>query len=170
MMKRLAAVLLVVAVAVLLTGRRSAAVDGDGRDGRNALPGLEQAAGEFWGRWEGSKPSDAIRRAAITQDDQRSWDDLGRLADDFQGRSAGGRCLGHSEIARKSMGDNLQYLSYLALYDPTPIRVHLLYYRSKDTWNLIGLRIDGDPQRWLAEAAQFVSPTPPTAVQGTGNQ
>ncbi|HEY2589111.1 MAG TPA: hypothetical protein VGI81_25435 [Tepidisphaeraceae bacterium] len=169
MMKRVAAVLLVVAVAVLLTGRRSAAVDGDGRDGRIALPGLDQAAGEFWGRWEGSKPSDAIRRAAITQDDQRSWEDLGRLADDFQSRSGGGRCLGHSEIARKSMGDNLQYLSFLALYDPTPLRIHLLYYRSKDTWNLIGLRIDGDPQRWLAEAAQAVSPTPPTAVQNAGN-
>jgi len=167
MMKRLAVVLLVVAMAVLLTGRRSAAVDGDGR---TALPGLEQAAGEFWGRWEGSKPSDAIRRAAITQDDQRSWEDLGRLADDFQGRSVGGRCVGHSEIAHRAMGDNLQYLSFLALSEPTPLRVHLLYYRSKDTWNLIGLRIDGDPQRWLAEAAQFVSPAPPTAGQAAGNQ
>lgn len=158
MIKRVAAVLVVVAVAVLLTGNRSAAVD---NEGRASLPGLDQAAGEFWGRWEGSKPSDAIRRAAITQDDQRAWEDLGRSADDFQGRSAAGRCLGHSEFARRSMGDNLQYLSYLALYEPTPLRVHLLYYRAKDTWNLIGLRIDAEPQRWLAEAAQSVSPTPP---------
>ena len=162
MVKRVAAILVVVAVAVLLTGNRSAAVDGDGRV---ALPGLEQASNEFWARWEGAKPSDAIRRAAITQDDQRAWDDLGRMADDFQSRSTGGRCIGHSEFARRSMGDNMQYLSFLALYEPTPLRVHLLYYRAKDTWNLIGLRIDGDPQRWLAEAAQFVSPTPPT-VQG----
>jgi hypothetical protein len=162
MMKRIATIAMVIAMAVLLTGKRTAAVDGDGRaDGRAALPGLEQAATEFWSHWEGAKPSDAIRRAAVTPDDQRLWDELGRRADDFQSRSTGGRSAGHSEIIRKSMGDNMQYVVFLALYDPTPLRVHLLFYRPKDTWTIIALRIDGDPSRWLDEAAQSVSPAPP---------
>jgi hypothetical protein len=161
MMKRITTVLLVIAMAVLLTGKRSAAVDGEGRA---ALPGLDQAAAEFWSHWEGAKPSDAIRRAAVTPDDQRLWDDLGRRADDFQSRSTGGRANGHSEIVRKSMGENMQYIVFLALYDPTPLRVHLLFYRAKDTWTVIALRIDGDPSRWLDEAAQSVSPAPPAQV------
>lgn len=160
MMKRVVAIVALVTIAVLLTGRRSAAVDGEAR---NALPGLEQASGEFWTNWQAARPSDAIRKAATTPDDQRDWDELGRLADNFQSRSVNGRCIGHSEVARRSMGDNMQYVSYLALYEPTPLRVHLLFYRAKDTWNVIGLKIDGDPQRWLAEAAQFVSPAPPTS-------
>lgn len=159
MIKRFAPVLLVIVMAVLLVGRRSEAVDGDGRA---ALPGLEQAATEFWSHWEGGKPSDALRRSPVMQDDQRMWDELGRRADDFQSHSTGGRPAGHSLITQRSLGDNLQYVVYLALYDPTPLRVHLLLYRARDTWTIIALRIDGDPSRWLDEAAQAVSPAPPT--------
>ena len=160
MMKRFVPVLLVTLMAVLLTDRQSAAVDGDAR----ALPGLQQTIDQFWANWEGGKPSDALRRAPVMQDDQRMWDELGRRADDFQSRSNGGRPNGHSEVARKSLGDNMQYVVYLSLYDPTPLRVHLLLYRAKDTWSIIALRIDGDPSRWLDEAAQSVSPEPPNAT------
>jgi hypothetical protein len=162
MIKRFAPVVLVTVMAMFLTVRKSAAVDGDGRA---ALPGLQQTIDQFWANWEGGKPSDALKRAPVMQDDQRMWDELGRRADDFQSHSNGGRPSGHSEVVRKSLGDNMQYVVYPSLYDPTPLRVHLLLYRAKDTWSIIALRIDGDPSRWLDEAAQSVSPEPPSAAQ-----
>jgi hypothetical protein len=129
-------------------------------DQRQFPQALEQTIGEFWNRWEGIKPSEALRRSAPTPDDQRAWEDLGRHADDYQSRT-GGRCLGHSELARKSLGDNMQYIVFFALYEPTPLRVHLLLYKAKDNWTIIALKIDGEPYRWLEEAAQSQLPTPP---------
>jgi hypothetical protein len=158
-MKRWIVATIVTALALTL-GNGSSRTRAADPEGRAALPGLEQAINEFWTRWEGAKPSEAIRRAGPTADYSRIWDELGQHSDDFQGRS-GGKCLGHSEIARKSLGDNMQYVTFFALYDPTPLRVQLLFYRASNTWTIVSLRIDADPARWLEEAAQAVSPTPP---------
>jgi hypothetical protein len=142
-----------------VVGDRSRAAEGDPRP---TPPQLEQAVSEFWGRWEGVTPSDAIRRAGPTPDYPRIWDELGQRADDFQSRS-GGRCLGHSEISRKSLGDNMQYFAF---FDPTPLRVQLLMYRAKDNWTIISLHVDGEPARWLEEAGESIMPSPPQAQPG----
>lgn len=160
-MKRFALVLVAALLSAAVIGTRSRAAD-DGSP-HSPLPGLDPAVNEFWGRWEGVKPSEAIRRAGPTVDYQRQWDELGQHADDFQAHS-GGRCLGHSEIARKSLGDNMQYMAFYAIYDPTPLRVQLLMYRAKDTWTVLSLRVDGEPGRWLEEAAQSMMPTPPQSA------
>jgi hypothetical protein len=152
---------LAILVGAVFMGDRSRAADDDQRP---TPPQLQAALNEFWGRWEGVKPSEAIRRAGPTAEYPRIWDDLGLRADDFQSRS-GGRCLGHSEISRKPLGENMLYLTFFALYDPTPLRVQLLMYRAKDNWTVIGLHVDGEPARWLEEAAQATMPTPPQ-VQG----
>jgi len=115
--------------------------------------GFEPDLDEFWRRWEGDKPSSAIRHAALTPELERAWEPIGRAADDFQNR-AGGKCLGHSEITRKPLGDRMEYLAFYALYEPTPIRVQILYYASKDKWTAISLRVDSIPSRWLEEASQ----------------
>ncbi|HSU68185.1 MAG TPA: hypothetical protein VLJ39_15005 [Tepidisphaeraceae bacterium] len=158
-MNRYAVVVVAALFAGLLIGDRSRAADPDGRP---SLPGLDQTVAEFWGRWEGVKPSEAIRRANPNADFQRTFDDLGARADDFQVRS-GGRCLGHSEYAHKSLGESMQYFAFFALYDPTPVRVQLLLYRAKDTWTIISIRMDAEPSRWLDEAGESVMPTPPAA-------
>jgi hypothetical protein len=155
-MKRLSTMVVAFLLGAWLVGDRTRAADGDPKP----TPGVDQTAAEFWGRWEGVKPSEAIRRAATTPDHQRDWDETGQRADDFQSRS-GGRCLGHSEIARKSLGDNMHYVAFLALYDPMPVRVQLLFYRAKDTWTIIDLRLDAEPHRWLEEAQQSQMPAPP---------
>ena len=110
---------------------------------------------EFWRRWEGDKPSEAIRHAAPTPDIQRAWDAAGRAADDFQNR-VGGKCLGHSQIVRKPLGERMEYVAFYALYEPTPVRVQMLFYNSKDRWTAINLRVDSTPGRWLEEASQAV--------------
>ena len=156
-MNRYAALVVAAVLTAALIGTRSRAAD---PEPHAALPGLDQTVAEFWGRWEGVKPSEAIRRANPNVDFQRMWDELGQHADDFQSRS-GGRCLGHSELAHKSLGENMQYFAFFALYDPTPLRVQLLLYRSKDAWTVISLHIDGEPNRWLEEAQQSILPTPP---------
>jgi hypothetical protein len=158
-MKRISAIFAVVVLCVLAVGDRTRAADGETK----ASTAMDRAAVEFWARWEGMKPSEAIRRAAPTPDHQREWEEMGQRADDFQGRS-GGRCLGHSEIVRKSLGDNMQYVAFFALYDPTPIRVQLLFYRAKDAWTIIGIRLDMEPNRWLEEAQQSQMPAPPQAA------
>jgi len=156
-MNRSSAIVIALIVGVAAANNLSPAAETDGRP----IPaGLDQAAGEFWSRWEGVKPSDAIRRAAPTPDDERSWEEIGQRADDFQVRS-GGRCLGHGELSRKSLGDNMEYVAYFALYDPTPIRVHLLFYRAKDVWRVISIQVDSEPIRWLEEAAESQLPSPP---------
>jgi len=160
-MKRNAAIVVALIVALVAANHLSRAADPDAKP---IPPALDQAAGEFWSRWEGVKPSDAIRRAAPTPDDERAWEEIGQRADDFQAHS-GGRCLGHGELARKSLGDNMEYVSYFALYDPTPMRVHLLFYRAKDVWRVISIHVDFEPIRWLEEAAESQLPTPPQ----TGN-
>lgn len=116
-----------------------------------ASVGYEPAADEFWKRWETSRPSDAIRQAAPTADYQRAWDRMAQAADDFQSRT-GGKCLGHAEIVRRPLGERMAYVSFLALYDPVPLRVQMLYYRAQDKWAPISLRIDAAPSRWLQEA------------------
>jgi len=120
-----------------------------------APPAYQAELEEFWRRWEGDKPSEAIRHAAATPDIQRAWEVAGRAADDFQNR-AGGKCLGHSEIIRKPLGERMEYIAFYALYEPTPIRVQMLYYCSKDRWTAISLRVDSGPGRWLDEASQTV--------------
>lgn len=152
-------VLLIAAVIALafVTGRAPAQTRAGG-----ALPGgLDTEVGDFWQRWEGDKPSEAIRRAAPNADGQQAWAGIGQAADEFQFR-AGGRCLGHSEVIRKSMGDRMEYVSYLALYEPAPMRVQLLYYKSKDKWSAVGLRIDSNTTRWMEEvnAIQVIPETP----------
>ena len=113
-------------------------------------PGSPQAlADQFWTHWEGSRPSEAIHALSP---DKGFWDQAGRDADDFQTNS-GGKCLGHSEIAHKSMGPNLEYVCFLAHYNPLPIRVEMLLYRSNGPWTAIGFRIDANPSRWMNEAS-----------------
>jgi hypothetical protein len=58
----------------------------------------------------------------------------------------------------------MEYVAYFALYDPTPIRIHLLFYRSKDSWRIISIRLDSEPGRWLEEAAESQLPTPPQSA------
>jgi hypothetical protein len=116
-------------------------------------PGYAAELEEFWRRWETQKPSDAVRHAAPTADIQRLWESLGHAADDFQDRSSG-RCLGHSPIMRKPLGDHMEYVSFYALYDPLPIRVQMLFYHGKDKWSAISLHMDGNPIRWLSEVSQ----------------
>lgn len=156
-MKWNAAMVVALICGLAASTRQSLGADSDAKP---FPPGIEQAAGEFWSRWEGVKPSDAIRRAATTPDDERSWEEIGQRSDDFQAR-CGGRCLGHVELSHKSLGDNMEYVSYFALYDPTPMRVHLLFYRARDVWRVISIRVDSEPSRWLEEAAESQFPTPP---------
>src|SRR5437763_5143515 len=81
-----------------------------------APAGYEAELEEFWRRWEGDKPSEAIRHAAPIPEIQRAWEVAGHAADDFQNR-AGGKCLGHSEIIRKPLGERMEYISFYALYE-----------------------------------------------------
>ena len=155
MLRLCVAVAIACVVVVGVMGDRSRAA------GSHTPGPYEPLVDEFWGRWEGVKPSEAIIRAAPTAELQRAWDDVARRADDFQSR-AGGRCLGHSEIVQKSLGDNMQYMAFFAHYDPTPLRVQMLCYRSKDTWRLIHLRIDDEPGRWMEEAAGQIETAPTT--------
>ena len=143
-MKRCVMFLAVAAIGLSLAGRPSRAQQHRGGSG------FEAPILEFWKQWEGGRPSVAVRNA---WPEQREWDAIGRNADDFQNRS-GGKCLGHAEIIRKPLSENMEFVAYLALYEPTPLRVQMLYYRSTGTWRLIGLQVDANPARWLAEAAQ----------------
>lgn len=146
-------------VAVLIITRSA-----DVRAARAAASvGYEPAADEFWKRWETTRPSDAIRQAAPTAEYQRAWDRMAQAADDFQSRT-GGKCLGHSEIVRRPLGERMAYVSFLALYDPVPLRVQMLYYRAQDKWTPISVRIDAAPSRWLQEA------NPLQAGGSTGSQ
>jgi hypothetical protein len=148
-MRKLHSVLMLVGiVAVALALKWSAAVHA-APAGRS---GYDSELEDFWRLWESDRPSAAIRHAATTPEFQAAWQNLGQGADTFQDH-AGGRSLGHSEIHRRAIGDNMAYVSFLALYDPTPLRVQMLYYRAKDKWTAISLRIDSNPARWLAEAA-----------------
>jgi hypothetical protein len=106
----------------------------------------------FWQTWEAGRPSEAIRRAAPSAELQNAWSQIGRAADEFHDRS-GAKCLGHSQLERKKLGDAMEYISILAHYDPTPLRVQMLYYKGKDKWSLIGIRVDSSTQRWINEAA-----------------
>src|SRR5581483_11649094 len=141
-------VLLAVALvgSIFIVGRAPAQTRAGG-----ALPtGLDGEVGDFWQRWEGDEPSEANRGAAPNADGQQAWAGIGQAADEFQFR-AGGRCLGHSEVIRKIMGDRMAYVSYLALYEPAPMRVQLLFYKAKDKWSAVGLRIDSNTTRWMEE-------------------
>lgn len=111
----------------------------------------EQVADGFWKTWEGVRPSEAVQKA---WPEQREWDAIGRAADDFQSNAIGGKCLGHSEVARKALGPNVQYISYYAIYQPTPLRVEMLCYKAADQWNIIALHVDANPQHWLTQANQ----------------
>ena len=150
-----------VAIGVALVSVLAVMGDKSRAAGNRTAGGFDPMLDEFWGRWEGVKPSEAIIRAAPTPELQRAWDDIARRADDYQSR-AGGRCLGHSEITQKSLGENVEYVSYFAHYDPTPLRVQILCYRSKDTWRLINLRIDDEPSRWMEEVSGQVEVAPTT--------
>lgn len=141
---------MLLAAAVLATVLMTGKVPAQTRAGGAFPAGLDAEVGDFWQRWEGDKPSEAIRRAAPNADGQQAWAGIGQAADEFQFR-AGGRCLGHSEVTRKAMGDRMEYVSYLALYEPSPMRVQLLYYRAKDKWSAVGLRIDSNTTRWMEE-------------------
>ena len=112
--------------------------------------GPQAVTDHFWAQWEGTRPSEAVHALSP---DQGYWDQVGQAADDFQTK-AGGKCLGHSEIARKQLGGHLEYICYLAHYNPSPLRIEMLCYRATDTWNVIGFRVDPNPARWLAEASE----------------
>src|SRR5205807_3477199 len=87
-----------------------------------------------------------------TPERRKEWEPIGRAADDFQVRS-GGKCIGHSLIAHKALGDRVEFVSYYAIYERSPMRVRLLFYKYQDKWTPIGLRIDSTPGRWLEEAS-----------------
>jgi hypothetical protein len=105
----------------------------------------------FWTQWEGARPSEAVHALSP---ETGAWDQVGRAADDFQTNS-GGKCLGHSEIAHKPMGANLEYVCYLAHYNPVPVRVEMLLYRSTGPWTVIGFRMDNNTTRWMNEASSM---------------
>ena len=132
---------------------------------QQAAAGADSAIEDFWKRWEGGSPSIAIRNAWPAQ---RQWDAVGREADEFQNRT-GGKCLGHSPVARRSLGPNVEFACFFALYDPTPMRVEMLYYRATDKWNLISLRIDGNPARWLREASVLQLGDAPDRAEAADN-
>ena len=139
------AIALVLVVTMGLTVKWTRAVQ-DAPKGANSPQALTD---RFWTQWEGARPSEAVHALAP---DTGAWDQVGRAADDFQTNS-GGKCLGHSEIAHKSMGPNLQYVCFLAHYNPLPVRVELLLYRSTGPWTVIGFRMDGNTTRWMNEAS-----------------
>ena len=145
MNKVYAGIVLVVLVGSGLTVRWSRAVQESPRES----PSLQGAIDRFWTQWEGSRPSEAVHALSP---DQGTWDQAGRGADDFQA-NAGGKCLGHSEIARKSMGTNMEYVCFLAHYNPLPVRVEMLYYHATGPWTVIGFRVDGNTTRWMNEAS-----------------
>lgn len=147
MLKYLAGTLLAVVIAVTLTSRWSHAVQQAPREA--AGTGYQALADRFWTQWEGARPSEAIRSLSP---DLGTWDNVGHAADDFQA-ATGGKCLGHSEVARKSMGSNMEYICYLAHYKPAPLRVELLCYKADDIWSVISLKVDNSPQRWMAEVS-----------------
>lgn len=122
-----------------------------GADRRDDLPYASELDA-FWQTWEAGRPSEAIRRAAPSAEMQSAWSQIGRAADDFHERS-GSKCLGHSQLERKRLGDAMEYVSLLAHYDPTPLRVQMLFYKARDKWSLIGIRVDSSTQRWINEAA-----------------
>ena len=153
MKKVLLALLAAVVIGTALTAKKPRAVAASPQP----PAGYDADVEEFWRRWEGDKPSEAVRHAAATPDVQRIWESIGHVADEFQNR-AGGKCLGHSEIARRALGDRMEYIAFYALYDPTPIRVQMLYYCPKDRWEAVSLRVDSVPARWLEEASQAQIP------------
>jgi hypothetical protein len=147
MLKYLAGMVLVVSVTIVLTARWSQAVpQAAPRDAAGS--GYQALADRFWTQWEAARPSEAVHSLSP---DQGAWDNLGHLADDFQA-ATGGKCLGHSEVARKSMGSNMQYICFLAHYKPTPLRVEMLCYKADDIWTVIAFKINDSPQRWISEA------------------
>lgn len=148
-MKKLFAgvVVLVMLLVVGLTTRWSRAL----QDAPKPPTNLQTLTERFWTQWQTSRPSEAVH---MLSPDQGTWDQAGRAADDFQA-NAGGKCLGHSEITRRAMGPNLEYVCYLAHYNPLPVRVEMLCYKASDTWTVIGFRVDGNTTRWMNEAASF---------------
>lgn len=124
-----------------------------GQSPRHGDPAASAEISQFWDRWESQRPSEAIRLATTNTDLQRAWEQIGRTADEYQART-GGKCLGHSQITRKPLGDRMQYISFFALYDPSPMRVQMLYYRPRDAWTLLSIRVDFNPARWLEEQNQ----------------
>jgi hypothetical protein len=150
-------VALVVVAAVGLTARWGRAV----QEGPKA-EGYQGVADHFWAQWEGTRPSEAVHGLSP---DLGTWDQIGRTADDFQAQF-GGKCLGHTEIAQKSLGPSLHYICYLAHYNPSPLRVEMLCYRATDTWTVIGFRVDANPARWLAQASETQLGTSTDAAAG----
>ena len=154
-MRRSILIIAVVAATFLIMGRRpSAAIETDQHPGATCAT----AAAAFWQAWESSRPSEAIRRAAPSAELQAAWSGVGRAADEFHDR-AGAQCLGHARIESKSLGDSMTYVSFLALYEPKPLRVQMLYYKAKDKWALIAIRVNSSPQRWLIEASGVADAT-----------
>jgi hypothetical protein len=145
MKKIYAAIAVVLVVSLGLTIRWTRATQ-DAPKGPSSPQALTD---QFWTHWEGARPSEAVHALAP---DTGAWDQVGRAADDFQTNS-GGKCLGHSEIAHKSMGPNLEYICFLAHYNPLPVRVEMLLYRSNGPWTTIGFRIDNNTTRWMNEAS-----------------
>ena len=145
MKKVYAAIVLVLVASLALTVRWTRAV----QDSPKAASSAQMLTDRFWTQWEGARPSEAVHALAP---DTGAWDQAGRAADDFQA-NAGGKCLGHSEISHKSMGTNLEYVCFLAHYNPVPVRVEILLYRSTGPWTVIGFRMDGNATRWMNEAA-----------------
>jgi len=120
-----------------------------------APSGFEPELDRFWKLWETEQPSEALRRFAPNV--PGDWERVYRAADDMHSR-LGGRCLGHSEIERKALGDRLVYLSFFAVYRLKPVRVELLYYKPHDKWTGIACHVDDNPNMWLQEVAQNGEP------------
>jgi hypothetical protein len=165
MLKYLAGMLLVGCLAVMMTARWSHAVQQAPHDATGG--GYQALADRFWTQWEGARPSEAVHALSP---DLAAWDNLGHAADDFQA-STGGKCLGHSEVARKSMGSNMEYICFLAHYKPAPLRIEMLCYKADDIWTVIAFKIDNSPQRWMTEASamQLGAPADNNNANNPGN-
>ncbi|HEY8747833.1 MAG TPA: hypothetical protein VIM11_07655 [Tepidisphaeraceae bacterium] len=125
----------------------------------------QQLVDRFWTQWEGARPSEAVHALSP---DNGAWDQAGHAADDFQTNS-GGKCLGHSEITHRNMGPNLEYICFLAHYNPLPVRVEMMLYRSTGPWTVIGFRIDGNTTKWMNEASSSLLGNPGDANNGAQN-
>ena len=154
---KLCAMLLVAVVLGMLVSRipmahgQAQAAAGQPAAAPNSPPGLDAEIDRFWKTWEAGQPSDAIRRFAPNAG--AAWDRVYRAADEYHSR-LGSRCLGHTEIERRPMGDRVMYMTFFANYRTQPIRVELMYYRARERWHGIACHVDENPSVWLQEMAQ----------------
>ncbi|HXE52896.1 MAG TPA: hypothetical protein VN541_07780 [Tepidisphaeraceae bacterium] len=157
-MKRCAMFFVVVAVAILVARIPSARAVEDAPQ----QSALDEAVNQFWDMWENRQPSDALRR--FSSNAGGAWDEIYRTADEYHSR-LGGKCIGHSEIEHKSLGERVEYRAYFALYDGQPVRVDMMWYKAREKWYGIACRVDANAMTWLREAARHQDNENPMNVE-----